>query len=89
MVRKYAQKRSASSVADATMTRSSGRRRRIFFSSPSSRSVYSVRSWASSTMTTEYRDSSGSNMASRNSRPSVMYLIRVAARLDRSSKRTA
>ena len=40
-------------------------------------SVAVLRSWASSTMTTLYADSSGSSASSRNSTPSVRNLISV------------
>lgn len=50
-------------------------------------SVRNVRSCASSTMTTLYRDSSGSDNNSRTIMPSVRYFMRVSE-LETSSKRT-
>jgi hypothetical protein len=49
---KKLKKDSASNVAEAIMSRNSGRRRWIFFSRPRSMSVAILRSWASSTMIT-------------------------------------
>eukprot|EP00965_Chrysotila_dentata_P233322 6199519-Pleurochrysis_carterae.AAC.2 len=63
--------RSASTVADETTRCRSSLRFSTFFRSPKSTSVWSERSCASSTMITEYRDSSGSRMVSAMSIPSV------------------
>ncbi len=57
-----------------------------FFSRAKRTSVAMVRSWASSSMMTEYRLSSGSTTISLWSMPSVMYFIRVAGEV-LSSKR--
>ena len=51
---------SASSVADVTMSLRSLRLAHAFFMRPNSTSVWMVRSWASSSMITEYLDMSGS-----------------------------
>ena len=74
-------------VADEMTTRSL-RFFWIFFSRPSSRSVDSVRSCASSTITTEYLDNSGSTAISLISTSFVQNLIRVVASFDTSSKST-
>ncbi|RCI16122.1 hypothetical protein L249_3264 [Ophiocordyceps polyrhachis-furcata BCC 54312] len=55
-----------------------GRFLMILLSSPSKTSVLTDRSWASSTMMTEYRLRRGSTSASRMRRPSVRNLMRVA-----------
>jgi len=80
---------SASMVAEQIMTRKSGRFRRIFFKSPNKTSELILRSWASSTMTTEYCDKRGScKVASRNKIPSVTNLILVCDGHEQSSNRT-
>lgn len=68
--------RSCSSAAGevTTTTFSSGRWRRTSFSSPSSTSVGTVRSCASSSTTTPYCRSSGSDVISRSSISSEQYL---------------
>jgi len=58
-------------VADITTTFKVGRRFITSFRSPKSTSVASVRSWASSKITTLYLSSSGSDIAWRSNMPSV------------------
>ena len=69
----------ASIVADMTMTLRSGRRLVVSLTSPNNTSVANVLSWASSNMITLYFASSGSKMASRRSKPSVMNESTVSA----------
>eukprot|EP00968_Pinguiococcus_pyrenoidosus_P020565 scaffold2448_cov250-Pinguiococcus_pyrenoidosus.AAC.16 len=77
---------SASSVALETISLMSSRYREMSFSRPKSTSVWSVRSWASSTMMALYEAKSGSVSSSRSIMPSVMYLMMVFSEVH-SSKR--
>lgn len=72
---------SASTVADEIIIFSEGRLRAIFFSSPNTVSVRTLRSCASSTMITPYCVSSGSASISLRRIPSVMYFILVVSGL--------
>mmetsp|Transcript_85 Transcript_85/g.190 ORF Transcript_85/g.190 Transcript_85/m.190 type:complete len:439 (+) Transcript_85:1603-2919(+) len=76
------------SVADVTMRRKSRRRATTFLRMPNSTSVCRLRSCASSMMMQLYVSRSDSRSVSRNSTPSVMYLITVSGPVQ-SSKRMA
>jgi len=86
---KYWQNFCPSSVAEVTTSFSGGSRRVTSpFRMPNSRSVFRLRSWASSSTSTPYCLSCGSSSSSLSSVPSVTYFMRVR-REQRSSKRTA
>ena len=88
---KYREKCSASKVADMTTILSGFIffAFRIFwadFTTPKRTSVWTVLSWASSKITTEYLWSNGSPIASLKSIPSVMYFTRVFAEVASSNR---
>ena len=74
-------------VADVTMSFKSRRRCNTLRRMPNSTSVCSDRSWASSITMAEYCSRSGAFRDSRNSTPSVMYLIFVTPLVVWSSNR--
>ena len=80
-------KRSVSSVAELTITRSSGRRGKRRCRMPSKKSMFRLRSCASSTMIVSYARSIGSPCSSASRMPSVMNLI-YESRLTLSLNRT-
>mmetsp|Transcript_15737 Transcript_15737/g.53725 ORF Transcript_15737/g.53725 Transcript_15737/m.53725 type:complete len:320 (-) Transcript_15737:241-1200(-) len=87
-LKKYVENFSASRVAEVTMSFMSVLRLSTSLSRPNSTSVCIVRSWASSSISSEYWLRSSSSSASRSSMPSVMYLITVSGDVQ-SSKRMA
>ncbi len=81
------EKRSRSMVAEVMMTFRSGRRGSSVLRKPSRKSMFSERSWASSTMRVSYFSRKRSCWVSASRMPSVISLISVRSVLW-SSKRT-
>jgi len=75
---KYAEKAFVLMVAEETITLNSGRTSKTCLSNPNTKSIFRLRSWASSTIITEYRLNNGLALNSINRIPSVMTLMRVS-----------